>query len=450
MEELNLTPSAPVWEKIELEIRPSGKRRRVFLWLFVAALLMAGGWWFGQMQQQTIMPSPESRHTPAVDQTTATPGKQNRSAERSTGKQSSAGPVKTENKPEKQVSGKQPAGENPHDVFAFHQATPERKPISRQTKKGSETIAANKQQPATKDPFSSPLLNSPSEKENTGVITNGESNTTGTPLSASADSSRAGQPSENEEKAAAATDSSYKRKVASAGAKWKKQLWLQGGWSGHVAALRPGGYQDRYASPAPSSGTNGSVSTPAQRTEFNRGFSFATGVGLSKEISKRFSVAVGLQYAYYTVNSKVGAYKRIDTAVAYAGNMVAVGGYFDKNLSSGYTTHYHVLELPVSAAWRPFEKFPLQLSLGASYGWLLNSNALTYNAYTNFSYYNKENNNSSYLNLFSGLQYNVIQKRGFTLSAGPQVQYTLTRLQKQTDDHPPHLFSAGLRTAVSF
>src|SRR5829696_1443549 len=42
MGELNLTPSAPVWEKIELEIKPEKKRRRVFIWLFFGLLLLVG------------------------------------------------------------------------------------------------------------------------------------------------------------------------------------------------------------------------------------------------------------------------------------------------------------------------------------------------------------------------------------------------------------------------
>ena len=45
MEELTLNPSPPVWEKIELQIRPEKKRRRVLFWIPFGIVLLAGGWW---------------------------------------------------------------------------------------------------------------------------------------------------------------------------------------------------------------------------------------------------------------------------------------------------------------------------------------------------------------------------------------------------------------------
>ena len=43
MESLNLVPSAPVWEKIEVEIRAEKKRRRGAFWFLIAGLMIAGG-----------------------------------------------------------------------------------------------------------------------------------------------------------------------------------------------------------------------------------------------------------------------------------------------------------------------------------------------------------------------------------------------------------------------
>jgi hypothetical protein len=46
LDELKLNPSAPVWEKIELQIQPEKKRRRGIFWIPVAViLLLGGGWW---------------------------------------------------------------------------------------------------------------------------------------------------------------------------------------------------------------------------------------------------------------------------------------------------------------------------------------------------------------------------------------------------------------------
>src|SRR5215204_645290 len=49
MEELRLTPAVPVWEKIELEIRPEKKRQRAILWFLLAGLFLSGSaWWLYQ------------------------------------------------------------------------------------------------------------------------------------------------------------------------------------------------------------------------------------------------------------------------------------------------------------------------------------------------------------------------------------------------------------------
>ena len=71
MEELKLTPSAPVWEKIELEIRPEKKRRRAILWFLLAGLFLSGSaWWlyqsFGNNDRQLISKPMEKPNPPSV------------------------------------------------------------------------------------------------------------------------------------------------------------------------------------------------------------------------------------------------------------------------------------------------------------------------------------------------------------------------------------------------
>ena len=77
MEELKLTPSAPVWEKIELEIRPEKKRRRAILWFLLAGLFLSGSaWWlyqsFGHNDRQLISKHPiNTPQKPPIDQNPA-------------------------------------------------------------------------------------------------------------------------------------------------------------------------------------------------------------------------------------------------------------------------------------------------------------------------------------------------------------------------------------------
>src|SRR5215203_5245286 len=46
MEELSLTPSEPVWRKVEEQIRKKRDRRRFFFWLPLTVLVITGGVWF--------------------------------------------------------------------------------------------------------------------------------------------------------------------------------------------------------------------------------------------------------------------------------------------------------------------------------------------------------------------------------------------------------------------
>ncbi|HET7897166.1 MAG TPA: hypothetical protein VFL47_05840, partial [Flavisolibacter sp.] len=50
MEQLNMVPSAPVWEKVALQIRPEKRRRRLFVWLFLGVVLLGGGWLIATQQ----------------------------------------------------------------------------------------------------------------------------------------------------------------------------------------------------------------------------------------------------------------------------------------------------------------------------------------------------------------------------------------------------------------
>ena len=46
MDELRLTPSAAVWEKVDAEIKVEKKKRHGIFWFLLAGLLLAGGGWW--------------------------------------------------------------------------------------------------------------------------------------------------------------------------------------------------------------------------------------------------------------------------------------------------------------------------------------------------------------------------------------------------------------------
>src|SRR4029078_11974640 len=65
MGELDLVPSAPVWEKIEEQIRVKKDRRKAFIWFSLLALLLTGGvYWMLQADGGHSIASKVSRQTP--------------------------------------------------------------------------------------------------------------------------------------------------------------------------------------------------------------------------------------------------------------------------------------------------------------------------------------------------------------------------------------------------
>lgn len=57
MEELSLTPSAPVWQKVEGEIRKKKDRRRLIFWLLPLLLVGGGAWWLLSGTGDPIVPA---------------------------------------------------------------------------------------------------------------------------------------------------------------------------------------------------------------------------------------------------------------------------------------------------------------------------------------------------------------------------------------------------------
>src|SRR4051812_29977865 len=61
MKELNLVPSAPVWDRVEEQIRQKKDRRRAIIWLPLLGLLLAGGiWWLNDAGNQPTFSGAET------------------------------------------------------------------------------------------------------------------------------------------------------------------------------------------------------------------------------------------------------------------------------------------------------------------------------------------------------------------------------------------------------
>jgi hypothetical protein len=106
--------------------------------------------------------------------------------------------------------------------------------------------------------------------------------------------------------------------------------------------------------------------------------------------------------------------------------------------------------LPVSYQYQLLKNIPLQINTGISISQLVSSNALHYNSSSNIYYKDNSRLNKTQLAFFTGLTYKLWKQKGFFLGVGPQLNYNLTPLQKNSNSKKQHLFSMGLNTQVNF
>lgn len=191
-------------------------------------------------------------------------------------------------------------------------------------------------------------------------------------------------------------------------------------------------------------------------SEINPGFSFSAGVFLSRYLSKRISIAMGLNYHYYSTHIKTGY--PVDSSIIvynpanyFSGaptipGAYAINGYYQSGSSHSYTNQYHFIELPVTADFQlnKSKELPIFWEAGLSVSYLLASNALHFDPNGNLYYQN-------------ALLFNKVQLNGTTsfmigfplnkneLRLGPELQYGFSGLLKSGSGNPQHLFYTGLK-----
>lgn len=487
MEELKLTPSAPVWVNVEKQIRKKREKRRfIFFILPVGLLIGAGIWWMLSENNLQKDRSGSSNHTISTAKKQNIPVTENELKtieSKIDEKQAATTPpqhavtrlgnqvtiTETKNKliqQSKIVSSKKTSSVSSTRIQS--------KPYSSKTKtiilKAPETTTGQVDVVATDNKIGETKKNNvvfhnvqvytnDSMVKNDTIIVTGNlpainiaKNENKIVDSVVIKDSAKKEPSKPEIKIA---DSAAKKKVAKVNNKWERTYTLQAGISSYNEGVFSG-QKSLLASPILNSGGGAMGSGGGQRFPMydsagkNNGFSFAVGSGLKRKLGEKFEFSASLQYHFFSVKGWVGNRRTQDTAVLYQGNRVAVSDFYTNGNSNNYTTKYGVLELPVRIGYQPFKRIPLQLSAGTSYGRLLHSNELTFDNSRNIYYRNKENRVKNFFNLFTSLQYRVFAKTKMKVTTGPLVQYSLSKTQRENQYTRPYLFFAGIKTDINF
>ncbi len=457
MDEFFLSPTAPVWNKIAVEIKRKKDRRRFVLWLLPLALLSGIIWWSlstNEISSDIVSQKTETNSQNTNKKTTtnpnkiAIPGLENKTAKALLKKQETG--VNEENVAKPSLRGRRQ--KNTHPSYTNTARTKTKDVENRIASNALHTTKKIKEEKLFSAHAPVPAkekLQEDQTKNESVIIPNLIHQDKDLVTPQKADTTQTLKQPEQKLDTAKATEQINGQKTQNY--KIKKLQFgviVQIGFSGITSGLFDGfgqkSFQD-FASYSPIlSGTGGGSNLPP--SNIKKGFSYSIGITARKKISSRSAVSSGLQYQYYSTRIKVGTKTR-DSANSVSRNAIS---YRNDNQSQHYTNQFHFITLPLYYEYQLFKKLPLHLGGGLHLSQLISSNALHYNSTANIYYRDNSLLNKTQAGLFTRLTYKLWKQKKFSLDLGPQFSYNLTPLQKNISTKKQHLFFMGLNTQVSF
>ncbi len=185
-------------------------------------------------------------------------------------------------------------------------------------------------------------------------------------------------------------------------------------------------------------------------SDLKPGFAFGAGVFVYRNLSKRISFSAGINYRYYS--TKINTGNRVDSSVSvYTASVQAsaVNSFYRNGIDQTYTNQYHFIELPLAVNFQlnRSSKTPVIWEAGFSMAYLVSSNALYFDPYSNVYYKTNQQFNKAQLNTATAILVGFRLDHA-ELQVGPQVQYGMTGLVNSSSPDPQHLFYYGLKISL--
>jgi hypothetical protein len=451
LDDLRLTPTPAAWQKIEEGIRDTRRRRAPLLWLPLLLIGLAAGGYFlhksspnavilGEAKEQRSKTNP-----PADDEQ---PGVNPREAN------------------EERSKTALPADDDQPEVNP-REANEERSKTDPADDKGAVVLSELKEQRSRAD---SPL---------------GDVTRTVTPSDANEQRSNAGLPSGNDKdplvpieannlykksaitlnpiKPAFASPNGPKLTAASLAAspspapprlikksKWSYGIVVFGGISG----LNNGnllGVKSAFNSDVQSP-VNAAFAPSYTPYRIVAGPAYSAGVFVKREISKRFDVSAGLNYAQLNVKYRPGAQVYISPLNSAPPPPLNAGNFFrlDQHKARDYRNTYQFIELPVTLHTRitKSQRLPVYWNTGVSYTRLVATNSKHFDGTTGLYYSNENQINKNQVAVSTGFDFVVTPKSKYPITVGPSVRYNLTPLTNEKFADKRNLLSAGVNVKL--
>jgi hypothetical protein len=467
MEELKLVPSEPVWQRVEMQIQKKKDRRRLILWILLPVLL--GGLSIGIEQYSNNIAYNKNN----VEKINPPLQKQNSLVQK---EQSISGQtiIESQERNLNSPSIVQPGEINPITTSInehISNTVPPQKKLTqaKEPQKERSIIAPDKRSSIIND--DTILAESSINPDKIGDSIN-ESQPTDQPLNLPDSSLINTQPNKkidscvkDENKVEASvpkTDSVnnhtlFQKKLPTkkyAASKWKTAFTVSTGISGAgrldaFSGLFGDVQKSLQSSPTYSSGAPGGGNQLYYgSSDVTNGFSFATGAVAKKQIGKRKSFSMGLQYNYYSNSIVVGNRVTQNTIVRdYAVSQYYLNSTNGNGITTSqpYTNSYHFVSIPIAIDWQLVKKHPLNFYTGLSFQYLLQTNGLVFDYSRQAYFHNIKAFNRTQLFSGIGLNYSFSLKKSL-IRIGPELYYGLTSLEKANSES--HLFMYSLKAQL--
>ena len=183
---------------------------------------------------------------------------------------------------------------------------------------------------------------------------------------------------------------------------------------------------------------NGYRSSPV-----NKNHAYTIGARAKKDLSHRISIALGVDYQYYSTLIKVG--QRLQDTLIGLNNSVSRNYMGYGPVLQNYSNQYHFISLPVSLEWKTGTHIPLYLEGSLSLQQMIHTNGLIFNGSSGNYYADQSAYNKTQLITALGLSYGLLRS---TLFIGPQARFGLRKMEKNGASN--HLVYAGLQARYFF
>ncbi len=184
-----------------------------------------------------------------------------------------------------------------------------------------------------------------------------------------------------------------------------------------------------------------------------RGASLSWGVGVyvKLNLNKGFALRSGLDYKQYDFRTLVGNYVNSQVQISNGYTYLTLNSFYAAGYTREYLNHFQYLELPVSVELQmnKSQKIPLNLDAGLALGWLINSNYLHRDYTSNVLFKDNALLMKIPLSLHAGVTVGLFNQSKYPLSVGPQFQYMVGDLKKNSEGLKQHLWFLGLKANLA-